>query len=27
VVYRVEDILAYEDQHLADSTQSRVCNR
>ena len=27
VVYRVEDIRAYEDQHLADSTQSRVCNR
>ena len=27
VVYRVEDILAYEEQHLADSTQSRVCNR
>jgi hypothetical protein len=27
VVYRVEDILAYEEQHLAESTQSRVCNR
>ena len=27
VVYRVEAILAYEEQHLADSTQSRVCNR
>jgi hypothetical protein len=27
VVYRVEDILPYEEQHLADSTQSRVCNR
>lgn len=24
VVYRVEDILAYEEQHLAESTQSRV---
>lgn len=24
VVYRAEDILAYEEQHLADSTQSRV---
>jgi hypothetical protein len=27
VVYRVEDILAYEEQRLSDSTQSRVCNR
>ena len=27
VVCRVEDILAYEEQHLADSTQSRICNR
>lgn len=26
VVYRAEDILAYEEQHLADSTQSRVNN-
>ncbi|CAD7837721.1 MAG: hypothetical protein [Olavius algarvensis spirochete endosymbiont] len=24
MVYRAEDILAYEEQHLADSTQSRV---
>ena len=27
VVYRVEDILVYEEQRLSDSTQSRVCNR
>ena len=27
VVYQAEDILDYEEQHLADSTQSRVCNR
>ena len=26
VVYRAEDILAYEEQHLAESTQSRVYN-
>jgi len=27
VVYRVEDILAYEEQHQAESTQSRGCSR
>lgn len=27
VVYRAEDILAYEEQHLAESTQSRVYSR
>lgn len=26
VVYRVEDILAYEERRLADSTQTRVYN-
>lgn len=26
-VYRVEDILAYEERHLAESIQSRVCSR
>lgn len=27
VVYRVEDILVYEEQHLSGSTRSRTCDQ